>query len=264
MIIVGERINSSRKQIMEAIRAHDAGFIRKEAELQAEAGASYIDVNAGMFAQDEERLLRWLISEVQAVTSLPLSIDSANPDVIRAVIGLTGSAPLINSLTLEPASLEGLLSLVVERGARVIGLCQGTEGLAETCEQKLKMADRLVTLLTGAGVALADIFVDPLAYSIGTNDRSGVETLEAIGRIVGEFPGVHIICGLTNVSYGLPERRLINRTFLAAAISRGLDAAILDPTDRELMKSVHAAELVAGRDPYAANYIRAYRARLLE
>jgi 5-methyltetrahydrofolate corrinoid/iron sulfur protein methyltransferase len=259
MLIVAERINSSRKNVARAIEARDEGFIQGEARKQTEAGADYIDVNAGAFGDDELDHLKWVAEAVQEVTDLPLAIDSPDPAVIDGVLPLVKRAPMINSITLEPNRLNGILPLVAAHKARVIGLCQSEDHMAETIDDKVRLAGQLAEGVTKAGIPLDDLYIDPLVYPLATHPQGGMAALAAMERIMAEFPGVHTICGLTNISYGLPERRLINRTFLTAAISRGLDAAILDPTDTLLYAALKAGLAVAGRDDYCMDYIAAFR-----
>jgi 5-methyltetrahydrofolate--homocysteine methyltransferase len=264
MLIIAERINSSRKQIAQAITAGDRAFIQVEAKAQTLAGAHYIDVNAGTFVGEEAAKLRWVVEAVQEVTELPLSIDSPDPWVIKAMLPLMKKTPLINSITLEPSRIEGILPLVIEYRTKVIALCQAEQAMSETVDQKVALAGRLVEKITGAGVPLDDLYIDPLVYPLSTNPKSASATLDAIGEIMRKFAGVHTICGLTNVSYGLPARKLINRAFLAAAITRGLDSAIIDPTDKLLYAMLKAATLVAGKDDYCMGYICAFREGRLE
>ena len=259
MIIIGERINSSRKSISQALTSHDAEFIQNEAKAQIEAGADYLDVNTGSFIGEEERYLRWLIEVVQEVTDHPLCIDSPDPEVIKSVLPLAKTAPMINSITLEPQHLEGILPLIAEHGTRVIGLCQAADAMAETAEDKLTMAGHLVEKVATAGIPLDNLYIDPLVYPLATNTDSALATLDAIEHIMKEFPGVHTTCGLTNISYGLPNRRLVNRTFLVAAIVRGLDSAIIDPTDKMLYDSLKAALMIGGKDEFCMDYVTAFR-----
>lgn len=264
MVIIAERINASRKYIAQAIASRNATFIKSEAKAQAEAGADYIDVNAGTFIREEAEHLAWLVEVVQEATDLPLCIDSPDPEVIGKVLPLVRGTPMINSITLEPRRLERILPLVLEYGAKVIALCEGADEIAETAEAKVRMAERIVERVTKAGVPLEDLFIDPLVYPVATNPRSALETLEAIEQIMNRFPGVHTTCGLSNVSHGLPNRKLVNRTFLVAAIARGLDSAILDPTDRQLYSAIKAAEMLMGRDEYCMGFITASREGRLE
>jgi 5-methyltetrahydrofolate--homocysteine methyltransferase len=264
MLIIAERINASRKAIAQAISAGDRAFIQAEAVAQAQAGADYIDVNSGTFVGEEADKLKWIVEAVQEVTELPLSIDSPDAEVIKAVMPLLKKTPFINSITLEPSRIEGILPIVVARKTKVIALCQSEQGSAETTERKVALAEQLVEKLTGAGVPLDDIYIDPLVFPLSTNPQSASATLNAIGEIMKEFPGAHTVCGLTNVSYGLPARKLVNRAFLAAAITKGLDSAIIDPTDKLLYAMLRAVTLVVGKDNYCMDYIRAFRAGRVE
>jgi 5-methyltetrahydrofolate corrinoid/iron sulfur protein methyltransferase len=259
MLIIAERINASRKQIAQAISAGDRAFIQGEAKAQTQAGAHYIDVNAGTFVGEEADKLKWIVEAVQEVTDLPLSIDSPDAEVIEAVMPLLKKTPLINSITLEPSRIEGVLPIVVAHKTKVIALCQSAHGSAETTERKVALAGQMVEKLTGAGVPLGDIYIDPLVFPLSTNPQSANATLNAIGEIMKKFPSVHTICGLTNISYGLPARKLINRAFLAAAITNGLDSAIIDPTDKLLYAMLKAVTLVVGKDNFCMDYIRAFR-----
>ena len=167
--------------------------------------------------------------------------------------------PMINSITLEPYRLESILPLLAEYRSKVIALCQSEASMAKTTEEKIKMACQLVEKVTASGVPLDDLYIDPLVYPLSTNPELALSTLEAIEQIMKQFPGVHTTCGLTNISYGLPNRRLVNRTFLVAAIARGLDSAIVDPTDKKLYESLKAALMIAGKDTFCMEYLKAFR-----
>ena len=264
MLIIAERINASRKSISQAISDGDREFIQNEAKNQDQAGGDYIDVNAGTFVGEEAEKLKWVIEAVQEVTEKPLCIDSPDPEVIKAMVPLVKKPPMINSITLEPERLEGILPIVAENKTKVIALCQSEDAMADTADDKVKMAEQLVEKVTAVGIPLDDLYIDPLVYPLSTNTQSAVATLEAIERIMKGFPGVHTTCGLTNVSYGLPARKLINRTFLVSAIGRGLDSAILDPTDNPLYGALKAALSVNGKDDYCMEYITAFRDKRLE
>ncbi|MGA3084581.1 MAG: dihydropteroate synthase [Thermodesulfobacteriota bacterium] len=259
MLIIGERINSSRKPIAQAVASGDKAFIQREARMQEEAGADYLDVNAGVFLGEESDRLKWIIETVQEVISIPLCIDSADAQVIAAVLPLVNSPPMINSITLEARSLESTLPLVVKHKAKVIGLCQGQGQLAQSAQIKVELAGRLVEKVTAADISLDDLYIDPLIFPLANDVGSGVAFLQAISRIMKDYPGIHTVCGLTNISYGLPNRKLINRTFLIAAIASGMDSAILDPTDRDLYRLFRTAVMVMGMDDFCMDYIRAYK-----
>lgn len=264
MLIIAERINSSRKSIARAIVERDAGFISNEAKNQAEAGADYIDVNAGSFVGEEKEHLKWLIEVVQAAVDTPICIDSPDPDVIRAALPLVHRPVMINSITLEPERLDIILALAIEHKAKVIGLCQSADAMAHTAEDKFKMAAELIEKTTAAGLPIDNLYIDPLVYPVATEPASASSTLAAIQRIMKEIPGVHTTCGLTNVSHGLPSRKLVNRTFLVTAIAHGLDSAIIDPTDRQLYAALRASLMITGKDDFCMNYISAFRQGRLE
>jgi len=263
MIIIGENINSSRRQIAEAIASGNREYIQNEAKAQSDAGADYIDVNAAAFMEKEAECLKWIIEAVQEVTDLPLCIDSPDPKVIGKVITLVKKPPMINSITLEPSRLNSILPLVIDYGATVIGLCQTRNEMGRTAAEKVEIAGRLVEKVTSAGIGIESLYIDPLVFPVGADSNSACATLDAIEEIMKQFQGVHTVCGLTNVSHGLPNRKLVNRTFLAEAIARGLDAAILDPADKQLLGALRAALMLMGKDEYCMGYIKAFRKGLL-
>jgi cobalamin-dependent methionine synthase I len=259
MFIVGELINSSRNSVKEAIEAGDADAIRKMAKDQHDNGAHYIDINAGTFVGREAEYMKWLVKTVQETVDAPCCIDSPDPKVIEAVLPLHKGTPMINSISLEKERYDALMPVVSGTDCKVIALCMSDAGMPETKDERLSIASELINRLVKNNVPLENIFVDPLVQPISTNDSYGIEFLNAIGAIMTEFPGVHTICGLSNISYGLPERGLLNRTFMVMAINKGLDSAIVNPLDRRMMASVHAAETLSGRDEYCTNYLAAYR-----
>jgi 5-methyltetrahydrofolate--homocysteine methyltransferase len=264
MLIVAERINASRKAIRAALETLDAAAIQQEARAQDAAGAHYIDVNGGTFPGREPELLTWLVETVQQVTEKPLCLDSPDAAALAAALPKVRTrAPMINSINLERDRYERVLPLAREVRAKLIALCQGEGVPATTSEQKVALAAELVERLTRDGIALDDIYVDPLVMPLGTDSSSAAATIQAIGEIMRRFPGVHTICGLTNVSHGLPARKLVNRTFLVGAMGRGMDAAIVDPTDPQLVSALYAAAAVFGRDEYCMGLIEAFRGGLV-
>jgi len=265
MLIIGERINSSRKRIAPAVEARDAGFILGEAAGQLEAGADYVDVNAGTFGPEREPgLLCWLVETIQGRYGCRLSLDSPNPDAIEPALKLHKGKALVNSISLEKKRYDSLMPLVRDFGTDVIAMCADDDGMPTALDAKLSVAGRLVGRLTADGVPLENIFVDPLVFPIATDHTYGTVVLTAIERIMAEFPGVHTIVGLSNVSHGLPFRFQINQMFLVLAMGRGLDAAILDPTDKRLMANLITAQALLGRDEFCMKYIEAHGSGKLE
>jgi cobalamin-dependent methionine synthase I len=259
MIIIGEKINTSRKSIEEAVKKRDAAFIAKVAREQAEAGAHYIDVNAGTFLDQEVDHLCWLVETVQGEVDMPLCLDSPNPRALSEAIKQHKGEPMINSISLEEDRFSSLLPIITSQPCHVVALCIGKKAMPTTVEERVDAGSELIKNLTKEGIPLEKIYVDPLVHPVSVDTRMGMAVLGAIHKIMNDFPGVNTICGLSNISFGLPERRLINRNFLTLCIAYGLSAAILDPSDKQLMATLLAVEMLLGRDEYCENFIDAYQ-----
>jgi len=260
MIIIGERLNSSRKSIIEALQCRDAKVICEQARKQEQEGASYIDLNAAALMDDEIEGLRWAIPLLQRELSVPLSIDTPNPKAMEAALKIHKGRALLNSVTAEKSSLDSLLPIIREFKPRVIALCLEESGPPANAEIAVDRARKLTDILTGAGLQPEDIFFDPLVRPIGVDAASGALFLDSVEKIKREMPQVKTIAGLSNVSFGMPQRRLLNRTFLALAMARGLDAAICDPLDAEIQATIHAATALLGQDASLKSYLRYSRA----
>jgi 5-methyltetrahydrofolate--homocysteine methyltransferase len=263
LTIIGEKINGTRRNVAQAIEQRDAAVIRDLAVRQAEAGAAWLDINAGTRSSNEPDDLVWLIETIQPVVEIPLSLDSANPLAVAAAMKAVERTPMINSISGEPQRLEGMLPLVAEHGCCVIALAMDGAGIPETSDGRLEVAHRLLTETRARGVPDDHVYLDPLAMTLATKTDSAQVTLDTIRAMRREFPQVHLTMGLSNISFGLPARSYINRAFLVLALAAGLDSAILDPLDREMKAALIAADLVLGRDRHCLNYTRAYRAGLL-
>ncbi|MFP4500791.1 MAG: methyltetrahydrofolate cobalamin methyltransferase [Candidatus Hydrogenedentota bacterium] len=264
MLIVGELINASRKSIQPLIKEQDAEGIAAIAKRQVECGADYIDVNAGVFVDKEPEYLRWLVETVQQAVDVPCCIDSPNPKAIQAALEVHKGTPLINSISLEADRYDAVLSVVAGTDLKVIVLCVADGEMPHTTAERMKIADALVNKLVQSGVKKENLFVDPLAQPISTSDTCGAAFLDSIQAVHEAFPEVHTMCGLSNVSYGLPNRKFTNRTFMAMAITKGLDGAIVDPRDKRMMATIVAAETLIGRDRFCEKYLKAHRAKLFE
>jgi len=264
MLIIGERINGTKKRIREAIIARDTAFIQEEARRQAEAGAQMLDVNAGTPPEREPEDLAWLTETVQAAVDLPLCLDSPNPDALAAGLALHRGRPMVNSVTGDAARQERVFPLVRRHQALLVGLTLDESGMPSTAEPRVAVASRIIAAAEAAGIPPSDLYIDPLVLPVGADAAQGPAVLEATRRLRQEFPPVHISYGLSNVSYGLPNRSLLNQTFLAMGLAMGLDAAILDPLDRRLMATLRAAEALVNLDEFAARFIAAHRAGRLE
>lgn len=264
MIIVGELINASRKAIRAAIEAQDVAAIQKVAVDELEAGANYIDVNAGIFVGKEAGYLQWLVQIVQEATGASCCIDSPDPKAIEKALSVHKGVAMINSISLEKERFQALLPLIAGTEHKVVALCMSDEGMPETTDARLAIADKLINGLVQNNIPLDNIYVDPLVQPVSTKDGFGVEFLEAVEKIMTTYKGVHTMCGLSNISYGLPIRKLLNQSFAVMAIARGLDGLIINPLDRQMMANIIAAETIAGRDSYCSNYLGAFRSGKLE
>lgn len=264
MIIIGELINASRKQIAPAIENKDTDTIQKIAKDERENGADFIDVNAGVFVGKESDYLKWLVTTVQETVEAPCCIDSPDPKAIETALSVHKGIPMINSISLEKERYEALLPVVSGTECKVVALCMSDKGMPETTDDRVSIADELINNLLKNNVPLDNIYVDPLVQPVSTKDSYGIEFLNAIEKIINKFPGVHTICGLSNISFGLPERKFLNQTFMVMAIAKGLDAAIVNPLDKGMMAKIVAAETLAGKDEYCSQYLQAWRDKKFE
>lgn len=263
MLVVGERINTSRKVnkepvIEQAVQGRDAAYVTKLAQDQAAAGATYIDINCGTLHEGEADALVWLTETVQAAVDLPMCFDSPDPECIRRAIAVydTGKGqPMINSITAESSRYANILPLVREHKTKVVALAMDDDGIQADGEKRYAVARGLISSLADEGIPLDDIYVDPLTFPIGTGSDVGTTMLNVIARIKAEFPDVHVIAGISNVSHGMPVRKILNQAMMVLAMGAGLDAAIIDPMDRQLMALIAGAEAVLGRDDFSMNYI---------
>lgn len=260
MQIIGEKINGTRKRVGQAIVDRDVNYIQNLARRQAEAGSTWLDVNAGTHPDREPDDLVWLVNTVQAVVDTPLSLDSANPQALKAAVEIVNRTPMINSISGETQRLTEMLPLAAAHGCPVIALAMDDRGIPEDSATRVEVAHQVLAATRAAGIPDARVYVDALAMTISTNTQSAAIFCDTIRTIHAAYPEVHFTVGLSNISFGLPARSYINRAFLTLALAAGLDCAILDPLDQELRATLLAAELVLGRDDYCLKYVRAYRA----
>lgn len=260
MLIIGERINTSRKGLHEAVEKKDEEFLKEIARKQVENGADYLEVNCGTRLEREVDDLPWLVKLVQETVDVPLSIDTPRPEAAEAALSVHKGRPIINSISAESQRYEKVLPLVKKYKSGVIALCMDDRGIPETAEQKFEVANNLRARLISDGVPEEDIYLDPLVQTVGSNQAVGMAVVEAIREIARSFPKTHISCGISNISHGLPKRKVLNRAFIVMCIAAGLDTGIVDPNDAELMQSIIAAEALAGKDDFCVRYIEAYRA----
>jgi 5-methyltetrahydrofolate--homocysteine methyltransferase len=258
-VLIGERINpTGKKKLAEALKAGDLEIVRKEALAQVQAGADIIDVNVGTFGVDEVALLPKAVETVMDAVDVPLCLDSSNPDALEAALKVYKGKPLVNSVTGEERSLERILPLIKKRGAAVIGMVQDDEGIPKDAERRVRVARRIAERVEAAGIPREDLVIDCLAFAVGAEPASGVAVIEAVRRIKAEL-GVNMTMGASNVSFGLPDRELLNNAFVVMAIAAGATCLIVDMA--KVRPIILATDLVLGRDKRARRYIEAYRQR---
>ena len=264
MLIVGELINASRQKIRAAIENQDKDTIQQIAKEQSANGANYIDVNAGVFVGKEAEYLKWLVTTVQEAVDTPCCIDSPDPKAIDAALSVHKGTPMINSISMEKERYDALMPIIAGTDYKVVALCMSDAGMPETADARMAIAEELVKNLVKNHIPLENIYVDPLVQPLSTNDNYGTEFINSIARIKKQFPGIHTVCGLSNVSYGLPERMLVNQTFMVMAITKGLDGAIVNPLDKKMMAAIITAETLMGKDQWCEAYLQAYRQKRFE
>jgi cobalamin-dependent methionine synthase I len=263
MLIVGERINTSRKikgeaVIEAAVVNRDADYIKNLAVKQFEAGATYIDVNAGTLTSGEPEALEWLTKVVVESVDAPISFDTPNPAALEKALSAYDASkgqPMINSITAEAGRYADVLPFVQQYKAKVIALAMDDTGIQQDPAKRQAVARKLIEDLTAAAVPLEDIYVDPLTFPIGTGSDVALSMLDIIGKVKTEYPGVNIIAGLSNVSHGMPARKILNQAMTVLCMGKGLDAGIVDPNDRYLMALIYATEALLGKDDFCMNYI---------
>ncbi|MBE0431115.1 MAG: dihydropteroate synthase [Dehalococcoidia bacterium] len=263
MLVIGENINASNKSVAEAIENRDEQYLVDLAKAQESAGADFIDVNAGSGHGSPEKTtaaIRWLVGIIQAAVDKPLAIDSDSSKVIEAALKeYSGEKLIINSVTAEPARLESIGPLVAEREAWVVALAMGTEGIPALVEERVAACERIMSYLNDLGIKAEQVLFDPLVLPIAVDTSQGLVTLRTIEQIKSRYPDARTVMGLSNVSYGLPKRKLVNRAFLLMAAHAGLDAVIVDPLDSKAMSLIKVADLLTGKDPSCRAYLRAHR-----
>ena len=260
-VIIGERINpTGRKKVLAALQEGDFEIVRKDAVDQVAAGAHILDVNAGVPGADEKDLLVQVMGNVMEVTDVPLCIDTADPEALEAALKAYTGKALVNSVNGEERSMESVLPLVKEYGAAVIGLCMDDEGISETPDARFKVAEKILERAAQLGISTENVVIDPLALTMGSDHRAGRIALETIEKVVEAF-GVNITMGASNISFGLPDRKHINATFITMAIYAGMTCPITNPLESEVNTAILAADLSMGRDEYGMRWIKAYRER---
>ena len=264
MIIIGERINATRKSIAEAIQTHNTATIKKQIESQDQKGAHYIDLNAGTGTADENQEIEdmcWLIDLALETTSKKISIDSANPVIIKKAVEHLDNRRsfLINSVKHDPHILDSLFLLAAHNDAPVICLAMGNEGIPEKAAERVQVCQRICEQADKNGLKTENLFFDPLVMPLSSNHLHGKITLDTLQGIKKAIPDANTTMGVSNVSYGLSKRVWVNEAFMIAAITLGLDAAICDPTRASIRRSIALGRMIAGKDRFCRKYTRGVR-----
>ena len=259
MIIIGEKINGSIPAVAEAIAKRDADFIKNRAKMQAEAGATFIDCCASVPEAEEVETLKWMIDCIQEVTELPISVDSPSPDVLLRVFPYCKRPGLINSVSGEGDKIDKIFPAIADTKWEVICLLSDDTGIPKCAADRLKVFDKIMAKAKEYGIAPSRMHIDPLVEMLCTSEN-GIETnTEVISTVRSQYPNIHITAAVSNISFNLPVRKMINLGFTVLAMNAGLDSAILDPTNRDLMGVIYATEALLGEDEYCMEYIGAYR-----
>jgi len=259
MILIGERVNAGFKDIKNAIINKDGDVIKKWARIQADARASYIDVNLGTASNKPEDLC-WMIEMVQEEVDTPISIDNNKSLMLKEAMPVCKKPPLVNSTTATEEKMNELFPLVAEHNASIIGLVMDESGSPANADKRVENAAKLFEKAVEFGLSPEQLFIDPIIMPLKFMQEQAIEILKATSQFkLFSDPPCHIVCGLSNISSGAKYKRLINRTFITMLIANGLDAAILDVTDKEMIDTILTAELIMNKSIYADSYLEAFR-----
>ena len=266
MIIIGEKINGSIPAVAEAIANRDAEFIKARAKAQAESGATYIDCCASVPESREVETLKWMIDCIQEVTDLPISVDSPSADVLLEAYKFCKRPGIFNSVSGEGDKIQKIfpeMALPENKGWEVIALLSDDTGIPKSAEDRLRVFDKIMAEAKKYGIAPSRIHIDPLVEMLCTSEDGIDMNVEVITSVRKQYPSIHITAAVSNISFNLPVRKLINYGFLVLAMNAGLDSAIMDPCNRDMLGLVYATEALLGQDDFCMEYIGAYREGLI-
>ncbi len=259
VVVIGEKINPTGKSAFaQELRRGELWRVGTWAQEQTAAGAGLIDVNVGAAGVDEVAILPAAVRVAMENTDLPLSIDTDNPMAMEAALAVYEGRALLNSTTGVRSQLDAFLSLAAAHGAAVVGLCFDEEGIRAEPRKRLQVAEKILNRAVAVGLALEDVILDPLAFPVSTDHRAALTTLET-ARLIRAHLGTNLTLGVSNVSFGLPDRHTLNVTMLVLAIAAGVTCPIADPTRPEVMRAVKACDLLRGRDEMAMRWIEHFR-----
>ncbi len=258
--VIGERINpSGRRRLHQALTVGDWEYLRKEAIRQVEAGADFIDVNVGGKGIEEVSTLPQAVKAISEVVHVPLVIDTRNPSALQAALEICPGRPLVNSISGERKALTELLPIVLERKLPVIALCMGQEGIPNNADGRIKVATQILEAVVRSGMSEGDVIFDPLVLTVGADDQAARIALETTKRLREEFPHNNITGGASNISFGMPERAMLNAFFLVPALILGMNVPITDPTNPQIRMALMIANILLGRDKHTKGFLRYVR-----
>ena len=259
MIIIGEKINGSIPAVADAIARRDGEFIIERARMQDESGATYIDCCASVPEEQEAETLKWMIDCIQEVSDLPISVDSPSAEVLAQVFPYCKRPGLINSVSGEGNNMDVLFPLIAETIWEVICLLAEDTGIPKCAADRLRVFDNIMAKAKEYGISPDRMHIDPLVEMLCTSEDGIAMNVEVISTIREKYPDIHITAAVSNISFNLPVRKMVNLGFTVLAMNAGLDSAILDPTNRDMMGVIYATEALLGQDDYCMEYISAYR-----
>lgn len=259
MIIIGEKINGSIPSVAKAIQERDADLIRDLAKKQTEAGATFIDVCASVGEDTEVETLKWLIELVQEVTDLPIAIDSPSANSIIGAMPFCNKPGLVNSVSMEGDKVDLIFPIIADTKWECVALCCDDTGIPKNADDRLRVFANLMEKVKEYNIDPSRLHIDPLVEMLCTTDDAMSNLAVVMTEIKNQYPTIHVTGAVSNISFNLPYRKIVNLAFLVLAMNAGLDSAILDPLNRDLMGAVFATEALLGMDDYCMEYITAYR-----
>lgn len=259
MIIIGEKLNGSIPSMAKAIREKDAATIRDCAKRQVEAGADYLDVCASVEVEYEVETLKWLIDLVQEVTDVPICVDSPSPHSCVAALPFCNKPGIVNSVSMEGGKIDVIFPVIAKSKWDCVALLCDEKGIPDSVERRLEVFEAIMKKAKEYKIDPSRLHIDPLVETLATQETALTTFVECAREIKKRYPTVHVTSGLSNISFGLPARKLINQTFMVLAVNAGMDSAIMDPTNRDLLGMMYAAKALLGEDEYCLEYISAFK-----
>lgn len=263
MIIIGEKINGSIPSVAKAIREKNEDFIRDCAKRQAEAGATYLDVCASVEVEFEVETMKWLIDLIQEVTDLPICVDSPSPYSCVAALPFCKKTGLVNSVSMEGDKIDVIFPVIADTKWECVALLCDGKGIPDSVEKRLEVFENIMKRAKEFNINPSRLYIDPLVETLSTNETALSIFVECTKEIKKRYPTIHVTSGLSNISFGLPARKLINQAFMVLAVNAGMDSAIVDPTNRDMLGLIYASKALLQEDEYCLDYISAFREGLI-